>query len=168
MPIGSLAYHAITPELLHAVLASGLDPAASQLEACPHVCFASAAEIAAGTMMLIRGVEISCVLEVDVSDLDLFFELGEARHHGDRLDPGRVVRVIEPAPQPSIDGWSNPFRRRQHSDCLALLGYPLDRRALRHALPEADRRYGYEHTAEQYRQVAIELATTRAARWPEH
>lgn len=163
MLAGSLAYHATTPELLDAILASGLDPAKSQLEGCPHVCFGPTPEIAAGTMKLIRGVETPCVLEVDVSELDLFFELGEARHHGDRLEPGRIIRVIEPAPTPSVYGWSDPFRRRQHSDCLALLEYPLDRRALSRALPEADRRYGYEHTAEQYRQVAIELAATRSS-----
>jgi hypothetical protein len=164
MPEGSLAYHATMPELLAAVLALGLDPEKTALDGCPHVCFAPTPELAAGTMKIVRGVDRPQVLEVDVSGLDLFFELGEARHHGDRLEPGRIVRLVEPAPTPAIAGWSDPFRRRQHSDCLARLGYPLDRRALSDAAHEADRRFGYDHTRAQYLEVAVELAAERAVR----
>jgi hypothetical protein len=57
-----------------------------------------------------------------------------------------------------LDGWKDPARRRQHSDCLAEKGCPLSRRALRAAGPEAYRRFGLMHTAEQYRQVAVEPA----------
>ena len=162
MPAGSVAYHATTADLLDDVLAFGLDPAAGAGD-CKHVCFAPTPEIAAGTMQIVRRPSLQPevefrFLEVDVTGLDLFFELGEARHHGDRLEPDRVLRILDPTPAASIEGWSNPGDRRQHSDCLVLLGYPIDRRALRAARDEADRRYGYEHTTEQYRSVALELA----------
>jgi hypothetical protein len=163
-PAGSLAYHATTPDLLDVVLASGLDPTKVRLKECPHVCFAPTPEIAAGTMNIVRGVDDPKVLEVDVSGLDLFFELGEARHHGERLEPGRIVRIVEPAPVPSTDGWSNPFVRRQHTDCLTRAGLPLDRRALRDAVHVADHRYGIEHTRAQYLEIVHELAAARAVR----
>jgi hypothetical protein len=165
LPVGSVAYHATDADVLDDVLTSGLDPAAT-FGTCQHICFAPTPEIAAGTMEIVRrpslppGV-VFRVLEVDVSGLDLFFELGEARHHGERLEPDRAIRSLDPAPAASIEGWSDPARRRQHSDCLVLHGYPTDRRALRGARDEADRRYGYEHTIEQHRSVALELATRR-------
>jgi hypothetical protein len=161
MPAGARAYHAT--DSLEAVLASGLDPEESE-GLCKHVCFAPTAEIAAGTMEVRRtfmgipdDVEFP-VLEIDVSGLDLFFELGEARHHGERLSPDRVIRIVEPPARPTTDGWRNPALRRQHSDCLVLNGYPLSRLALNKARDVADRRFGYEHSVEQFRQIAIELA----------
>jgi hypothetical protein len=39
-------------------------------------------------------------MAVDVSGLDLFFELREARHHGSPIDPIRLT-VLDP--QPSVD-----------------------------------------------------------------
>jgi hypothetical protein len=77
-PAGAVAYHATRhPE---EVLEVGLDPALAT-SPCNHVCLAETAEIAAG------GDMGSVVVEVDVSGLDLFFELGEAHHHGS-VGPG--------------------------------------------------------------------------------
>jgi hypothetical protein len=163
MPPGSIAYHAT--DSLDAVLAAGLDPAQGS-GGCQHVCLAATAEVAAATMELRRmfnaipfNVEFT-VLEVDVDGLDLFFEVGEARHHGDPI-PSERLRVIEPPPAPVTTEWMNPAWRRQHSDCLALAGLPLSRRVLRTARDEADRRHGYEHSFEQYRAVAVQLAATK-------
>jgi hypothetical protein len=160
MPPGSRAYHAT--DSLDDVLVNGLDPAYGD-GSCKHLCLAATAEIAAGTMDKRRrfgqipyDVEFP-VLEVDVSGLDLFFELGEARHHGDLIPPERL-RLLEPAPAPVLTGWSDPASRRQHSDCLALAGYPLSRRILQAARDEADRRFNYEWTTEQHRALALELA----------
>ena len=165
MPEGSRAYHAT--DSLDVVLASCLDPTEANSD-CKHICFALTPEIAAATMEIRRkfmGIPAEVefpVLEVDVSGLDLFFEFGEARHHGHRLERERVLGIVHPSPEPIIDGWSDPFLRRQHSDCLATNGYPLSRRALRAAREVADRRYGYEHTVEQHRQIALELAAATA------
>lgn len=165
MPPGSRAYHAT--DSLAAVLAHGLDPAQAH-SSCKHVCLAATPEIAAGTMEKRRrfnamplDVEFP-VLEVDVAGLDLFFELGEARHHGSLIEPERLS-VLDVQPAPILDGWIDPMWRRQHSDCLVLAGFPLSRRVLRAARDEADRRWGYEHTYEQYRALAVELAAREAA-----
>jgi hypothetical protein len=97
------------------------------------------------------------VLEVNVEGLDLFFELGEARLHGSVIGPDRLS-VLDPQPAPDTTDWSDPASRKQHTDCLVLAGLPMSRRVLRAVRDEADRRHGYEHTFEQYRAVAVELA----------
>lgn len=77
-PPGAVAYHAT--DHLVPVLNHRIDPTASGLK-CKHVCLAETAEIAAG-------VDVGdVVLEVDVSGLDLFLEMGEARHHGAPIEP---------------------------------------------------------------------------------
>jgi hypothetical protein len=95
-----------------------------------------------GVPSLRDGLAAPVVLAVDVSGLDLFFELGEARHHGARIDPSRL-EVLDPQPMVNMTGWSDPAWRRNHSECLALLGYPLDRRLLNAAEDELRRRNPY-------------------------
>jgi hypothetical protein len=109
---GAVAYHATRhPE---EVLEVGLDPALAT-SPCNHVCLAETAEIAAG-------VDVgSVVVEVDVSGLDLFFELGEARHHGSVIGPERL-RLLDPQPAPILTRWSDPGWRRNHSAWIALCG----------------------------------------------
>ncbi len=88
---GSIAYHATHPSKLDGVLAEGLDPKCAT-SGCKHVALAETPGIAAGVLLpLVDGVPTlgeafagPVVLAVDVSGLDLFFELGEARHHGPR------------------------------------------------------------------------------------
>jgi hypothetical protein len=162
---GSRAYHAT--DSLAAVLADGLDPAKAN-GPCKHMCLAETPEIAAATMEVRRrfnGIPLDVefpVLEVNTEGLDLFFELGEARHHGGRIGPERLA-LLDPQPAPITTGWSDPAWRRQHSDCLVLAGLPLSRRGLHAARAEADRRWGYAHTFEQFRAVARELAVCDAA-----
>ncbi len=48
-----------------------------------------------------------------------------------------------------MTGWSNPYWRRNHSDCIALLGYPLDRRLLNAASSELARQHPYDAFDEQ-------------------
>jgi hypothetical protein len=97
-PPGAVAYHAT--DHLEYVLEHGLDPSRANGN-CKHVCLAETAEIAAGTDVG------EVVLEVDVGGLDLFFELGEARHHDTVIGPERL-RVLDPQPAPILDGWSDP------------------------------------------------------------
>jgi hypothetical protein len=148
-PKGAVAYHATSePE---DVLARGLDPERSASR-CKHVCLAETAWIAAGV-----GVG-DVVLEVNVSGLDLFFELGEARHHGSVIAAERL-RVVDPQPAPVLTGWSDPGWRRNHSDCVALLGLPLSRRLLNAAEEEMRNRWPWDDFDEdRFRAVIAELA----------
>ena len=106
MQAGARAYHAT--DSLASVLAHGsIRPARKTKSLCKHVCLASTPEIAAGTMEKRRraqriplDVEYP-VLEVDVAGLDLFFELGEARHHGSVIGPERL-HLLEPQPAPLL------------------------------------------------------------------
>jgi hypothetical protein len=148
-PPGAVAYHATRhPEQ---VLEHGLDPARAN-DLCKHVCLAETGEIAAG-------VDVgSVVLEVNVSGLDLFFELGEARHHGTAISPERL-RVLDPQPAPVLTGWSDPGWRRNHSDCIALRGLPLSRRLLNAADEECRRRWPWDDfDEERFKRVLGELA----------
>lgn len=148
-PAGTLAYHATRhPE---EALVRGLDPQRSNAR-CKHVCLAETPYIAAG-------VEIAdVVLEVDVSGLDLFFELGEARHHDTLIEPERL-RVLDWQPAPMKLGWSDPAWRRNHSDCIALLDLPLSRRRLNAADKEMRRRWPYDgYDDARFRSVLAEHA----------
>lgn len=78
-PPGSVAYHATpVPDL---VMQAGIDPAYGMFRKCKHSCIASTPGIAAETMR-IAGIEDFEVFRLDVSEIHLFFELGEAGHHG--------------------------------------------------------------------------------------
>jgi hypothetical protein len=162
-PPGSIAYHATHPSRLHAVLTKGLDPKCAR-SACQHVALAETPGIAAGVLLpqvdgvptLAEGFARPVVLAVDVS-LDLFFELGEARHHGPSIDPMRL-NVLDPQPGIDMTGWSDPAWRRNHSDCIALCGYPLDRRLLNAATDELARRYPYDaFDDERFREIVDAL-----------
>jgi hypothetical protein len=150
LPPGSIAYHATHPGRLEEVLTNGLDPSRARLR-CKHVALAETPGIAAGVLLplvdgtrtLAEGYASPVVLEVDVSGLDLLFELGEARHHGARIGPSRLT-VFDLPPDVDMTGWSDPAWRRDHSDCLALRGRPLDRRLLNAAEAELARRYPYD------------------------
>jgi len=148
-PPGAVAYHA-TNNLDH-VVEHGLDPDRADGN-CKHVCLAKTAEIAAG-------VDVgSVVLEVDVSGLDLFFELGEARHHDTAIGPERL-RVLNPQPAPIATGWSDPGWRRNHSDCIARRGLPLSRRLLNAADEECRRRWPWDaFDDDRFRAVLAQLA----------
>jgi hypothetical protein len=148
-PAGAVAYHATRH--LDDVLAQGVDPQRST-DRCKHVCFASTAEIAAG-------VEVGAViLEVDVGGLDLFFELGEARHHHGIIEPERL-RVLDPQPAPVRRGWSDPGWRWNHSDCIALLDLPLSRRRLNAAEEVMRHRWPYDgYDRARFRSILDELA----------
>jgi hypothetical protein len=146
---GAVAYHATRhPE---EVLEVGLDPGRAS-SPCKHVCVAETAEIAAG-------VDVgSVVVEVDVSGLDFFFELGEARHHGSVIGPERLG-ILDPQPAPVLTGWSDPGWRRNHSDCIALGGFPLSRRLLNAADEECRLRWPFDPFDEdRFRGVLAELA----------
>ena len=162
---GSIAYHATHPSRLDGVLREGLDPARARSR-CRHVALAETPGIAAGVLLpqldgvpaLAEGFPGPVVLAVDVSGLDLFFELGEARHHGDAIEPGRL-EVLDPQPRVDMTGWSDPGWRRNHSDCIAQLGYPLDRRLLDAAQDELDRRYPYDAFDDQrFREILDALS----------
>jgi hypothetical protein len=159
-PPGSSAYHATHPSRLDAVLTNGLDPKRAR-SACQHVALAESPGIAAGVVLpRVDGAEL-VVLAVDVSGLDLFFELGEARHHGPPIDPMRL-NVLDPQPRVDMAGWSDPGWRRNHSDCLALRGYPLDRRLLNAASEELARRYPYDQfDEERFREILDALKYER-------
>jgi hypothetical protein len=60
-----------------------------------------------GVPYVVEGFPLPVVLVVDVSDLDLFFELGEARHHAADVEPWRL-RVMDPQPTPDMAGWRDP------------------------------------------------------------
>lgn len=159
-PPGSIAYHATDPRRLDRVLSEGLDPYCAR-STCKHVALAETPGIAAGVLLplvdgvptLAEGFASPVVLAVDVSGLDLFFELGEARHHGPPIDPIRL-KVLDPQPRVDMTGWSDPAWRRNHSDCIALRGYPLDRRQLNAASDELVRRYPYEaFDDERFREI---------------
>jgi hypothetical protein len=164
LPPGSVAYHATHPTRLEEVLRNGLDPGRSQAP-CKHVALADTPGIAAGVLLpkpdgvptLPEGFAGPIVMAVDVGGLDLFFELGEARHHGFPIEPGRLT-VLDPQPTADMTGWSDPAWRRNHSDCIALLGYPLDRRLLNDATAELVRRYPYDGFDDaRFRQLLDEL-----------
>jgi hypothetical protein len=150
-------YHA-TRHLEH-VLDRGLDPHQAN-SACPHICLAKSPEIAAGVAEIAEiavGLARSVVLEVDVSGLDLFLELGEARHHGDVIEPERL-KVLSPQPAPITTGWSDPGWRRNHSDCLARLQLPLSRRLLNAADEEMRRRWPWDaYDDDRFRGLLAEL-----------
>ena len=161
---GSVAYHATHATRLDAVLRRGLDPQCARL-ACKHVALAETSGIAAGVLLplvdgvptLAEGFAGPVVLEVDVSGLDLFFELGEARHHGSPIEPVRLS-ALHPQPEVDMTGWSDPAWRRNHSDCIALRGYPLDRRLLNAASAELGRRYPYDaFDEERFHEILDEL-----------
>jgi hypothetical protein len=143
------------------VLTKGLDPKCAR-SACKHVALAETPGIAAGVLLpqvddvstLAEGFAGPVVvLAVDVSGLDLFFELGEARYHGPPIDPMRL-NVLDPQPGVDMTGWSDPACRRNHSDCIALCGYPLDRRLLNAASDELARRYPYDaFDEERFREI---------------
>ena len=163
-PPGSIAYHATHPSKLDGVLTKGLDPKCAR-SACKHVALAETAGIAAGVLLplvdgvptLADGFASPIVLAVDVSGLDLFFELGEARYHGLPIDAIRL-NVLDPQPRIDMTGWSDPAWRRNHSDCIALLGYPLDRRLLNAASDELARRYPYDGFNERrFREILAAL-----------
>lgn len=163
-PGGALAYHATHPTLLESILARGLDPGLCNRPDCKHVALASTAGIAAGVLLpkedgvpyVADGFAAPVVLEVDVSGLDLFFELGEARHHDTVIDPLRLL-VMDPQPAPNLAGWSDPYWRRDHSDCLVRHDLPLSRRLLNEATEEFNRRYPYGAAGDAWRQVVAEL-----------
>ena len=164
LPPGSSAYHATHPSTLDQVLTEGLDPNRAR-SACKHAALAETPGIAAGVLLpLVDGVPMPAeglaspvVLAVDVSGLDLFFELGEARHHGAPIDPIRI-KVLDPQPSVDMTGWSDPAWRRNHSDCIALCGYPLARRLLNAANHELARRYPYDaFDDERFRQIVDTL-----------
>jgi hypothetical protein len=164
LPPGSIAYHATHPSRLDEVLSDGLDPARARSD-CKHVALAETPGIAAGVLLpLIDGVPTLAdgfaspvVMAVDVGGLDLFFELGEARHHGRPINPDRL-KVLDPQPSVDMTGWSDPAWRRNHSDCIALRGYPLARRLLNAASDELERRYPYDgFDEERFRQILDEL-----------
>ena len=160
LPPGSFAYHATHPSRLDDVLTEGLDPSRAR-SACKHVALAETPGIAAGVLLpLVEGVPTLAegfagpvVVEVDVSGLDLFFELGEARHHGAPIDPIRL-KVLDPHPSVDMTSWSDPAWRRNHSDCIALCGYPLARQLLNAASHELARQYPYDaFDDERFRQI---------------
>jgi len=133
---------------------------------CKHVALAETPGIAAGVLLplvdgvptLAEGFASPVVMAVDVSGLDLFFELGEARHHGSPIDPIRLT-VLDPQPAVDMTGWSDPAWRRNHSDCIALRGYPLARQLLNTASDELARRYPYDaFDDERFRQILAALA----------
>lgn len=162
VPRGSIAYHATHPSRLDAVLTTGLDPMWAQ-STCKHVPLAETPGIAAGVLLplvddvptLAEGLANSVVLAVDVSGLDLFFELGEARHHGRPIDP-ICLTVLDPQPRVDMRGWGDPAWRRNHSDCIALRGYPLDRRLLNAANDELAHRYPYDRFDEERFRVILD------------
>jgi hypothetical protein len=166
-PPGSIAYHATHPSRLDGVLTKGLDPKCAR-SACKHVALAETPGIAAGVLLpladgvptLAEGFASPVVLAVDVSGLDLFFELGEARHHGPPIDPIRLD-VLDPQPRVDMTGWSDPAWRRNHSDCIALRGYPLDRRLLNAASDELARRHPYDgFDEERFREILDALSAS--------
>jgi hypothetical protein len=157
-PPGTRAYHAtLKPDV---VLSRGLDPALGSHHHCKHVCLAETPWIAG---WFAEGLgDGAVVLEVDVGGLDLFFELGEARHHGSAIDPRRL-RVLDPQPAPVRTGWSDPGWRRNHSDCIARLGLPLSRRLLNAATEEMRSRWPWDsYDDERFRAVLAELAAAEA------
>jgi hypothetical protein len=162
---GSFACHATHPSALAAVLRDGLDPSHAH-SPCKHVALAQTPGIAAGVLLpLVNGVPTlgeGCatpvVFEVDISGLDLFFELGEARHHGGPIDSDHL-QILDPQPSADVSGWSDPMWRRNHSDCIAIRGYPLDRRLLNAAEDELTGRYPYDpFNDECFRLILDELA----------
>jgi hypothetical protein len=57
-----------------------------------------------------------------------------------------------------MTGWSDPAWRRNHSDRIALRGYPLDRRLLNAASDELARRNPYDaFDDERFRRILDEL-----------
>lgn len=164
LPPGSIAYHATHPSRLNGVLTEGLDPSCAR-SPCKHVALAETPGVAAGVLLplvdgvptLAEGFASPVVIAVDVSGLDLFFELGEARHHGAPIDPIRL-KALDPQPSVDMTGWSDPAWRRNHSDCIALCGYPLARRLLNAASDELARRYPYDgFDDERFRQIVDAL-----------
>lgn len=152
------------------MLTDGLDPSRAG-SLCKHVALAETPGIAAGVLLplvngtptLAEGFAGPVVMAVDVSGLDLFFELGEARHHGAPIDPIDPIRLKVLDPQPSVDmtGWSDPGWRRNHSDCIALCGYPLARQLLNAASDELARRYPDDaFDDERFRQILDALTRT--------
>lgn len=148
-PAGAVAFHVTRGS--EQVLREGLNPALARTP-CKHVCLAETAEIAAG--LGLPGV----VVEVDVSGLDLFFELGEARHHATLIEPSRLG-LLDRQPGDDATGWSDPAWRRNHTDCLAVGGLPFSRVLLRKAAEEADCRWGGEYNLDQFKAVVAELLT---------
>lgn len=153
---GTLAYHATRhPE---EALERGLDPQQGTHPVCKHVCLAETEWIGAWVAEQFGHEEPLALLEVDVSGLDLFFELGEARHHGAVIEPERL-RVVDPLPAPIGTGWSDPGWRRQHSDCLVQLDLPLSRRLLKEADEVLLRRWPYDgYDDARFRSILAELA----------
>lgn len=164
LPPGSIAYHATHPSRLDGVLTDGLDPSRAQ-SLCKHVALAETPGIAAGVLLplvdgvptLAEGFASPVVMAVDVSGLDLFLELGEARYHGRPIDPIRL-KVLDSQPSVDMTGWSDPAWRRNHSDCIALRGYPLARQLLNAASDELARRYPYDAFDDgRFRQILADL-----------
>ena len=82
------------------VMRDGLDPAFCKPKNCKHICLALTPGLAAH---LIEG---GTVIAVDTSGLDLFFECGEARHHGSVISSQRLT-VLEKLLLPTTAGWSS-------------------------------------------------------------
>jgi hypothetical protein len=150
--------------LLVDILAHGLDPGMCQRDDCKHISLAQTPGIAAGVLLpkdedgvpyVVHTVPV--VLEVDVNGLDLFFELGEARHHDTAIERQRL-RVMDPQPVPDLLGWSDPAFRCDHSDCLDRHDLPLSRRLLNQASEEIDKRWPYGASRATWRSVVAELA----------
>ena len=169
LPPGSSAYHATHPSTLNLLLKEVLDPNRAR-SACKHVALAETPGIAAGVLlplvdgvpMLAEGLASHVVLAVDVSGLHLFFELGEARHHGAQIDPIRI-KVLDPQPGVDMTGWSDPAWRHNHSDCIALRGHPLARQLLNAVYEEFARRYPYDAVDdERFRQIVDTLTRNPA------
>ena len=114
---------------------------------------------------VVEGFDLPVVLQVDVSGLDLFFEFGEARHHSAVIESSRL-RVMDPQPAPNLTGWSAPYWRRDHSDCLVLHDLPLSRRLLNEATDEFNMRYPYGADHGTWRQVVAERGAPSLARHP--
>jgi hypothetical protein len=172
-PDGALAYHATHPTRLDSILARGLDPDRCARPDCKHVALAQTPGIAAGVLSpkedgvpyVVDGIPAPVVLQVDVRGLHLFFEFGEARHHGTVIESSRL-RAMDPQPAPDVTGWSDPAWRRDHSDCLVLNDLPLSRRLLNTATDEFNKRYPYGADHGAWRQVVAEFvrAAQRSAR----
>lgn len=108
-----IAFHG-TLSPLHA-LNDGLKASPTQGCARGHICLAERPEVAAN---------FGTVLEVDVRDLDVVWEQGEGRFHGD-IAPERL-RGYGYAPRPDWQGWSDPALRINHRACLS----PAERESL--------------------------------------
>src|SRR4029450_237179 len=86
------------------------------------------------------------------------FMIGRAPHHGAPIEPERLT-VLDWRPAPVSTRWSDPFFRRNHSDCIRRMQLPLSRRLLNAADEKVRQRFpdkGYD--ADRFRSVLAELS----------